>query len=126
MIRRLAHDQCAGGERRAEDQRCESDDSDEAKRGPEAPFDLRHGAPVGLAAVPPACSKPWYGCDRYGKPLLNCRELWFTRADVDGVRRRVRLAEAVVGEGRFWGPIGHGQTTLSTDVRGVEQADARV
>ncbi|MEO6026204.1 MAG: ABC transporter permease [Candidatus Binatia bacterium] len=55
-------------------------------------------------------------------PAGDRRELWFTRADVDGVRRRVRLAEAVVGEGRFWGPIGHGQTTLSTDVRGVEPA----
>src|SRR6185503_3136854 len=55
-------------------------------------------------------------------PAGDRRELWFTRADVEQVRRRVRLAEAVVGEGRFWGPVGHGQTTLSTDVRGVDPA----
>ena len=48
-------------------------------------------------------------------PAGDRRELWFTRADVDAVRRRVRLAEAVVGEGRFWGAVSHGQTTLSTD-----------
>jgi putative ABC transport system permease protein len=55
-------------------------------------------------------------------PAGDRRELWFTRADVEAVRRRVRLVEAVVGEGRFWGPVTHGQTTLSTDVRGVEPA----
>ncbi len=53
-------------------------------------------------------------------PAGDRRDLWFTRRDVDEVRRRVRLAEKVIGEGRFWGPIAHGQTTLSTDVRGVE------
>lgn len=55
-------------------------------------------------------------------PAGDRRELWFTRADVDAVRSRIRLAELVVGEGRFWGSIGHGQVMLSTDVRGVELA----
>ncbi len=55
-------------------------------------------------------------------PAGDRRELWFTRADVEAVRNRVRLAVGVVGESRFWGAVGHGQTTLSTDVRGVEPA----
>jgi len=55
-------------------------------------------------------------------PAGDRRELWFTRGDVEEVRRRVRLADRVIGEGRFWGPIGHGQTSLSTDVRGIEPA----
>jgi putative ABC transport system permease protein len=53
-------------------------------------------------------------------PAGDRRELWFTLADVDAVRRHVRLATAVTAESRFWGSIGHGQTTLSADVRGVE------
>jgi putative ABC transport system permease protein len=55
-------------------------------------------------------------------PAGDRRELWFTRADVEQVRRRVRLAVAVVGEARFWGSVGHGQSTRATDVRGVEPA----
>jgi putative ABC transport system permease protein len=53
-------------------------------------------------------------------PAADRRELWFTLADVEVVRRRSRLAVAVAAESRFWGHLGHGQTTLSTDVRGVE------
>ena len=48
------------------------------------------------------------------------RELWFTRADVDAVRQRSRLAVAVAGESDFWGRVAHGARTLSMDVRGVE------
>jgi putative ABC transport system permease protein len=55
-------------------------------------------------------------------PAGDRRELWFTRADVEQVRRRVRLAVTVVGEGRFFGSVGHGQKTLAADVRGVEPA----
>jgi ABC-type antimicrobial peptide transport system permease subunit len=55
-------------------------------------------------------------------PAGDRRELWFTRADVEAVRRQVRLAVAVTAESRFWSSVGHGQTTLSTDVRGVEPA----
>lgn len=55
-------------------------------------------------------------------PAGDRRELWFTRTDVAAVRQRSRLAVAVIGEGRFWGALGHGQTTVSTDVRGIEPA----
>src|SRR5262245_17876698 len=55
-------------------------------------------------------------------PAADRRELWFTTSDVDAVRQRARLAVATAAESRFWGPVGHGQTTLSTDVRGVEPA----
>ncbi len=55
-------------------------------------------------------------------PAGDRREIWFTRADVEQVRRRVRLAVTVVGEGRFWGSVGHGQNTLAADVRGIEPA----
>ncbi len=53
-------------------------------------------------------------------PAGDRRDLWFTRADVDAVHRQSRLATMVAGESRFWGPVAHGQTTLSRDVRGVE------
>jgi putative ABC transport system permease protein len=53
-------------------------------------------------------------------PAADRRELWFTRKDVEAVRQRSHLAVAVAAESRLWGPIGHGQTTLSADVRGVE------
>lgn len=55
-------------------------------------------------------------------PAGDRRELWFTRTEVDTVRSRVHLAVLVAGESKFWGAVGHGQTTLSTDVRGVEPA----
>lgn len=55
-------------------------------------------------------------------PAGDRRELWFTRADVDVVRRQARLATMVAGESRFWGSVAHGQTTTSRDVRGVEPA----
>src|SRR5215470_15566017 len=35
-------------------------------------------------------------------PAGDRRELWFTREDVDLVRRRARLATMAVGESRFW------------------------
>ncbi len=53
-------------------------------------------------------------------PAVDRRALWFTRAEVDAVRRRSHLAVAVAGESRFWGRVGHGARTLSLDVRGVE------
>jgi putative ABC transport system permease protein len=55
-------------------------------------------------------------------PAGDRRELWFTREDVDVVRRQARLATLVAGESRFWGSVAHGQTTMSRDVRGVEPA----
>jgi putative ABC transport system permease protein len=57
-------------------------------------------------------------------PAADRRELWFTVADVEAVRQRARLAVAVAAESRFWGPVGHGPVTLSTDVRGVEPGGA--
>ena len=57
-------------------------------------------------------------------PAADRRELWFTMADVEALRQRARLAVAVAAESRFWGPVGHGQATLSADVRGVEPGGA--
>lgn len=55
-------------------------------------------------------------------PAGDRRELWFTREDVDVVRRQVRLATLVASESRFWGAVAHGQTALARDVRGIEPA----
>ena len=56
-------------------------------------------------------------------PAGDRRELWFTRADVEdgpparALRRSGRRRSRASG-----GSVGHGQTMLSTDVRGVEPA----
>jgi putative ABC transport system permease protein len=53
-------------------------------------------------------------------PAADRRELWLTLRDAEALRMRSRLADRVAAESRFWGSAGHGQNTLSTDIRGVE------
>jgi putative ABC transport system permease protein len=53
-------------------------------------------------------------------PALDRRALWFTRDDVEAVRRGVRNADLVLGESRGWYSVTHGNTLLTGDVRGVE------
>ena len=53
-------------------------------------------------------------------PATDRRELWLTLRDAEALRMRSRLADRVATESRFWGSAGHGQNTLSTDIRGVE------
>ena len=53
-------------------------------------------------------------------PAADRRLLWFTRDDVEAVRRRARLALLVGGESFSWSVVGHGQRAYTEDVRGVE------
>ncbi len=55
-------------------------------------------------------------------PALDRRELWFSRDDVEAVRRGVKSADIVLPESRGWYSATYGETMLSRDVRGVEPA----
>ena len=55
-------------------------------------------------------------------PAADRRQLWFTLADVEALRRRVRRADVVVAESRLWRVVAFHQRALNVDVRGVEPA----
>jgi putative ABC transport system permease protein len=53
-------------------------------------------------------------------PAVDRRYLWFTRDDLERVRRRARLPELVSSETREYLPIAYRQTAVNVDTRGVE------
>ncbi len=53
-------------------------------------------------------------------PAVDRRQLWYTRDDVELLRRRARLPELVAGEARQYTAAAFGQTAVNAEVRGVE------
>jgi putative ABC transport system permease protein len=53
-------------------------------------------------------------------PAIDRRALWYTRDDVEALRRRARLPEYVAGEARRHASVAFRQRALNVDVRGVE------
>ena len=53
-------------------------------------------------------------------PAVDRRRLWFTRDDLDVLRRRARLPELVGGEAREYVSASYRQRSFNIELRGVE------
>jgi putative ABC transport system permease protein len=53
-------------------------------------------------------------------PAVDRRALWYTRDDIEVLRRRSRLPMFVAGEARRYGSAAYRQRALNVDIRGVE------
>ena len=59
-------------------------------------------------------------------PAVDRRELWFTWQDIEYARKRVRIADVVGAEKRWYLPVTAGQKAVNMEIRGVEIGSQRI